>query len=173
MRGIILLAGIFAALAVTVGSASGPRTVTVTITKKRCFNVPSSAAIRPGEQRCSSRTSDTVGKPKGDVFKTTQGCHVHAEPWSWASGSGGTCTFQSGATSTYTDPKLEGQTTFRGTISVTAPLSRLSLTGEAPLLVAYGGSSSLVSGVLVRHSRWVTAADVARAQCGSCDRRRS
>jgi plastocyanin len=156
MRRYILLAGV-AVLALTVGSAAA-KTVTVTITKNGY--VPSSTTIAQGDT-VQFTNSDTVVHQV--TFKSTTGVTCTPNPLVVQPAATGTCTFQTAGNYTYSDPNVKGNT-FRGSVTVAAAPSSLSLSVK-PLVVVYGGSS-VVAGVLSTQLAGASI-DVLAQQCGA------
>ncbi|MFL5954426.1 MAG: cupredoxin domain-containing protein [Gaiellaceae bacterium] len=156
MRRLILL-GAIALVAVAAGSATA-KTVIVTITKNGY--VPSSTTIAQGDT-VQFTNSDTVVHQV--TFKSTTGVTCTPNPLVVQPAASGTCTFQNAGSYTYSDPNVKGNT-FRGTVVVTAAPVSLTLTAK-PLLVVYGGSSTL-SGVLSTQKVGENI-DVFAQQCGA------
>jgi len=138
MRKLLLLLAAVSLLAVAGGAFA--KTATVTITKNGY--VPNSLSIAKGDT-VQFMNSDTVAHQV--VFKSTTGLTCTPNPIVLQPAAGGTCTFQTAGSYSYSDPNVKGNT-FRGSITVTAPPESLTLTGN-PLILTFGSKATL-TGVL-------------------------
>jgi plastocyanin len=124
-----------AALA-TAGAAPGAATKTVTISKTGY--APTAVSITTGDA-VLFKNSDTVAHTVN--FNSTAGLHCTAAvPLAIAAGASASCTFSNAGKFRFSDP-ASNKKSFRGTVTVTAPL--VSSLTVAPKTVVYGSKSKL------------------------------
>jgi plastocyanin len=153
-----LLALIVSSSLLLLVAAAGAKTVTVTITKNGY--VPNSLTIAQG---------DTVQFTNGDTsahqveFKTTTGVTCSANPLVVQPGASATCTFANAGNYNYSDPNVKGNT-YRGSITVTAPPTTITLAAK-PVLLIYGGRTALTG--TITNLPAGQSVDVYAQACGS------
>jgi plastocyanin len=148
----------FVAGALAVAAVAAAATATVTITK--AGYVPSSTTIAQGDT-VQWTNADTVVHQVS--IKSTAGVTCTPNPVVLQPTQSGSCTFQTAGNYTYSDPAAKGNT-FRGTITVSAAQTAVSLT-TAPHSVVFGGHVTL-SGADASH-RSGENVDVYGQQCGA------
>jgi plastocyanin len=134
--GKLLVPLLAAALLAAAGAAAGGTSKTVTISKTGYK--PTAVSITTGDAVVFKDT-DTVAHTV--TFKSTTGMHCSGViPLVIPAGQSASCSFSSAGSFKFSDPANKGKT-FRGTITVAAPLfSSLTVTPKA---VVYGGKSTL------------------------------
>jgi plastocyanin len=147
-----------AVLSLALVAGAGAKTATVTITKSGY--VPSSLTVAQGDV-VQFTNSDAVAHQV--TFKSTKGLTCSTSPFVVQPGAGGTCTFASAGTFSYSDPNVKGGT-FRGTVAVTAAAQTLSIVTRSMFL--YGAANSGLSGVLSTKTVGDNI-DVLAQQCGA------
>jgi plastocyanin len=133
-----------AVLVLAFAGTAAAATITVSITKNGY--VPSTSTVAIGDS-VQFTNGDTVAHQV--TFKSTSGVVCTPNPLVLQPGQSGSCTFSTAGKYSYSDPNVKGKT-FSGTVTVAAatpaPAGSIKLTA-APLLVTYGGKSTL-SGTL-------------------------
>ena len=120
----------------TAGAAPGAATKTVTISK--AGYTPTAVAIATGDA-VLFKNSDTVAHTVD--LNSTAGVHCTATvPLAIAAGTSASCTFSTAGKFRFSDPASKKKT-FRGTITVSAPL--VSSLTVAPKTVVYGNKAKL------------------------------
>ena len=133
----------------TAGAAPGAATKTVTISK--AGYTPTAVAIATGDA-VLFKNSDTVAHTVD--LNSTAGVHCTATvPLAIAAGTSASCTFSTAGKFRFSDPASKKKT-FRGTITVSAPL--VSSLTVAPKTVVYGskavGEPPLMAAISVREA---------------------
>lgn len=135
MRKLLVSLVAVAALA-TAAAAPGAATKTVTISK--AGYAPLAVSITTGDA-VLFKNSDTVAHTVN--FNSTAGVHCSvAVPLAIAAGASASCTFSNAGKFRFSDP-ASNKKSFRGTVTVTAPL--VSSLTVAPKIVVYGSKSKL------------------------------
>jgi plastocyanin len=147
-----------AGLLLFVSAAAGAKTVTVAITKNGY--VPSQATIAQGDT-VQWTNQDTAAHQV--VLKQTNGVTCTANPIVIQPSASAGCTFAQAGNFTYSDPNVKGNT-YRGSITVTAPATSITL-AATPVLLIYGGKAT-VSGTLSTQQAGQNI-DVDGQACGS------
>ncbi|MBA3347316.1 MAG: cupredoxin domain-containing protein [Actinobacteria bacterium] len=152
-----LLAAV-AATALAFAGTVGAKTVVVSITKNGY--VPNTMTIASGDSVQFTNADTAVHQV---AFKPTTGVTCTPNPVVVAPAQTATCTFATAGTYTYSDPNVKGKT-YRGTVVVTGAAATAVTLAAKPLLVVYGGKSTL-TGTLA-NQRAGENVDILATSCG-------
>jgi plastocyanin len=141
-----------------VSAAASAKTVTVAITKNGY--VPSQATIAQGDT-IQFTNQDTAAHQID--FKQTNGVTCTANPLVVQPAASASCTFAQAGSFSYSDPNVKGGK-FRGSVTVTAPPTSISVAAK-PVLLIYGARSTVAGTVTNLPSG--QSADVYAQPCGT------